>query len=125
VKRLLTGLTVCLLVSLLLMARADGVARSYSHLLVSLSLAIDRLQDGEWAIATTWSHRDSCFRPHAGEIGWKFRREEWLWGNTYRQPRPVRTSSSGSFIRQDGDIDITKYRFSKFYQLQGAVRLPG
>ena len=128
-RRLLTGLMVCsmvyLLVSLLPMARANGVGRSYSHLLVSPSVTTDRLQDREWAIATTWSDRDSLFRTHAGEVRWKFGPEKWQWGNMYRQLGWIRTGSSGSFLRQDGDSEISKYRFSRFYQFQGAVRLPG
>jgi len=124
-RRLLTGLTVCLLVSLLLMARANGVGRSYSHLPASLSLAIDRLRDREWAITTTWSDRDSIFRTHAGKVRWKFGPEKWQWGNMYRQIGWIRTGSSGSFLRRDGDSEISKYRFSRFYQFQGAVRLPG
>ena len=124
-RRLLTGLMVCLLVSLLPMARANGVGRSYSHLLASPSVTTDSLQDREWAIATTWSDRDSIFRTHAGEVGWKFGLEKWRWGNTYRQPGWIRTGSSDSFLCQDGDVEISKYRFSRFYQFQGAVRLPG
>ena len=123
-RRLLTGLTVCLLVSLLLMARANGVGRSYSHLLASPSVTTDSLQDREWAIATTWSDRDSPFRTHAGKVV-KFGPEKWLWGNTYRQPGWVRTGSSDSLLYQDGATDVSKNRFSRFCQPQGAVRLPG
>jgi hypothetical protein len=52
-KELLTGLTVCLLASLLLMAVADGVERGYFYQSASLGLAVGELQDRERAFAAT------------------------------------------------------------------------
>ena len=123
-KELFAGLTVCLLISSLLMAVADEAGRECPHLSASLSLTVSRLWDGKWAFAVTWSDREPRFRIHAGEAGWEFAFDGWRWRNTHRQLR-VRLDSSGKSLRQGADNDLGEHRFSRFCQFQGAVRLPG
>ena len=103
-KKLFAGLTVCLLISLLLMTVADGLGSGYAHRSASLGLAVGRLWNRKWASAATWSDRGSwLFRIHAGEAGWRFAFDGWRWRNTHHQPR-VRPDSSGRFLCQGTDI---------------------
>jgi hypothetical protein len=124
-KRPLAGLTIYLLISLLLMAVADGVERGHLHLSASLGLTVGRLWNGEWAFAATWSDRGPLFRFRAGEAGWEFTFDKWQWRSTHRQLGRVRLDSSGKFLRQDADTYISEYRFLRSCQFQGAVRPPG
>lgn len=55
---LFAGLTVCLLVSLLLVLVARG---------------------GQWAIPSTWEGRTPCFGIHTDEARWGFVLERWRW----------------------------------------------
>lgn len=78
-KGLLAGLTVCLLVSLLLVLVADGAPRGCLPLLASLGQAASRLQGGEWVILSTLSDRTPWFRVHASEARWEFVLEKGRW----------------------------------------------
>jgi hypothetical protein len=116
-KGLFAGLTVCLLVSLLLVLVADGARRGCPPLLASLGQAVRRLQGGEWAIPSIWSDRALWFRLHAGEAGWEFLLEKGRWRNTHCHLRWIRPDSSGRYLLQNGDADTGSGGF------QGSVGL--
>ena len=124
-KRLLVGLTVCLLTSLLLMSLADGVERGSPHLSMFLGPAAARLWDGEYVFAAPRNASLSWFCIRAGGARRKPMPEKWWWWNTHRQIRWVGRDSSRRFLRQGGDNDISGYRFSRSRQFQGAVHSPG
>jgi hypothetical protein len=125
VKRLLVGLTVCLLASLLLMSLADGVERGSPHLSMFLGPAVAGLWDGEYVLAAPRNASVSWFCIRAGEARCDFMPEKWWRRNTHRQIRWVGRDSRRRFLRQGGDTDISEYRFSRSRQFQGAVCSPG
>ena len=105
-KGLLGGLTMCLLVSLLLMTVADGAGRGYPHLSMSLGSAVAELWDRERTFAATRSGRTSWFRIRAGEDKCEFMLGKWWRRSTHRQIWGARFDRGGRFLRQGGDADI-------------------
>ena len=97
---LLAGLTVCLLVSLLLMTVADGLRRGHPHLPAFLSLTVGGLWDRE-----PWLHI------HAGKAGGELAFKKWRWRSMHHQIRWIRLDSGGRSLHQDGDTDISGIGF--------------
>ncbi len=101
-NRLLAGLIVCLLVSLLLVA-VDG----YLSLPAYADQATSRLSCKEWDVVVL------CRCVYAGEARWELALEKWWGRNMHRQFIGVGLDSS-SLLFQHSDTNIGMRRFSRF-----------
>jgi len=93
-KDLFAVLTVCLLVSLLLILATDAGRGGCPSMLTTLDQVTSRLQGGEWATPSIWSNSAPRFRSHIGEVRWEFVLKKWRWRNTPYYPKWVRLDSN-------------------------------
>jgi hypothetical protein len=107
-NELLAALATCLLVGLLVVVMTSSEGITYSYLSV---------------LSTLWNPSRRCFHTCADRPEWKFT-VKWRWRGVQRQFGWDRLTAAG-FSAQQGGADISKYRFSRFRQSQGAMHPPG